>query len=46
MAPVILGNLNNGQQQVSGQSITANTKLVTQNAYALLMKMKNNAEEE
>jgi cobalt-zinc-cadmium efflux system membrane fusion protein len=46
MAPVTMGNLNNGQQQISGQSITASTKLVTQNAYALLMKMKNNAEEE
>jgi cobalt-zinc-cadmium efflux system membrane fusion protein len=46
MAQVTMGNLNNGQQQISGQSITANTKLVTQNAYALLMKMKNNAEEE
>ena len=46
MAPVTIGNLNDGQQQISGQSITANTKLVTQNAYALLMKLKNNAEEE
>ena len=46
MTPVTLGNLNNGQQQISVQSITANTKLVIQNAYALLMKMKNNAEEE
>ncbi len=46
MVPVTTGNQNNRQQQISGQSITANTKLVTQNAYALLMKMKNNAEEE
>lgn len=46
MVPVTIGNLNDGQQQITAQSITANTKLVTHNAYALLMKMKNNAEEE
>jgi cobalt-zinc-cadmium efflux system membrane fusion protein len=46
MVPVTTGNLNEGQQQIIGQNITAKTKLVTQNAYALLMKMKNNAEEE
>ncbi len=46
MVPVTIGNLNGGQQQITAQSITANTKLVTHNAYALLMKMKNNAEEE
>jgi cobalt-zinc-cadmium efflux system membrane fusion protein len=46
MVPVTVGNQNNGQQHINGQNITANTKLVTQNAYSLLMKMKNNAEEE
>lgn len=45
MTPVTPGYHSGGQQQVEGEGINANTKLVTKNAYALLMKMKNSAEE-
>ncbi|MDT3401368.1 efflux RND transporter periplasmic adaptor subunit [Mucilaginibacter terrae] len=44
--PVTPGYQNNGLQQIEGGGINANTKLVTKNAYALLMKMKNSAEDE
>ncbi|MBL4675162.1 MAG: efflux RND transporter periplasmic adaptor subunit [Mucilaginibacter sp.] len=46
ITPVALGNANAGKQQVSGAGITDKTKIVTKNAYALLMKLKNNSEEE
>jgi len=40
------GHQNAGQQQIEGYGINAGTRMVTKNAYALLMKMKNNAEED
>lgn len=46
MVPVTLGNANAGMQQISATGISANTNIVTKNAYALLMKLKNSAEEE
>jgi len=46
MLRVTPGNIQEGQEQFSAAGITENTRLVTKNAYALLMKMKNSAEEE
>jgi membrane fusion protein, heavy metal efflux system len=46
MMPVTLGYQNGGQQQIDGAGINMNTRLVVKNAYALLMKSKNSAEEE
>lgn len=46
MLPVNTGIANNGMQQIDGAGINADTKLVVKNAYALLMKLKNSAEEE
>lgn len=46
MVRVTPGNVHNGQEQISAPEVSAGTKLVTKNAYALLMKMKNSAEEE
>lgn len=46
IVPVTPGYQSNGQQQIEGEGINANSKLVTKNAYALLMKMKNSAEDE
>lgn len=46
MTPVSLGNQSEGRQQISGGAVTEKTELVTKNAYALLMKMKNSADED
>ncbi|MBW8684631.1 efflux RND transporter periplasmic adaptor subunit [Chitinophaga rhizophila] len=46
MVQVTPGNVHEGQEQFSAPGITEVTRLVTKNAYALLMKMKNSAEEE
>ncbi|RFZ94120.1 efflux RND transporter periplasmic adaptor subunit [Mucilaginibacter conchicola] len=46
ITPVALGNANAGKQQVSGEGLTDKTTIVTKNAYALLMKLKNSAEDE
>ncbi|UEG51940.1 efflux RND transporter periplasmic adaptor subunit [Mucilaginibacter daejeonensis] len=46
MMPVKTGDERNGRQQIDGAGIGVGTRIVTKNAYALLMKMKNNAEEE
>jgi len=45
MVPVSLGILQNGQQQILPNEDIANKNIVLENAYALLMKMKNSAEE-
>jgi cobalt-zinc-cadmium efflux system membrane fusion protein len=41
---VIPGDVNNGQKQIEAAGINTSTKLVTKNAYALLMKMKNSGD--
>ena len=46
MTKVTLGNQSNGKQQIDAPGITSSTRLVTKNAYTLLMKMKNSGEEE
>ncbi len=46
MVEVTLGNANAGMQQISTLTLTTNTDIVTKNAYSLLMKLKNSAEEE
>ncbi|TWR29176.1 efflux RND transporter periplasmic adaptor subunit [Mucilaginibacter pallidiroseus] len=46
MMEVKPGNESEGMQQVDGTGIDSKTRLVTKNAYTLLMKMKNSAEEE
>ncbi len=46
MTNVEPGNRQNDKQQISGSNISDKTQLVTKNAYALLMKMKNSADEE
>lgn len=46
MVAVTPGNVYEGKEQFSAPGITESTRLVTKNAYALLMKMKNSAEEE
>lgn len=46
MTPVEPGNHHSGKQQINGGGISEKTKLVTKNAYALLMKMKNSADED
>lgn len=46
MLRVTPGNVNKGQEQFSAPGVDTSTRLVTKNAYALLMKMKNSAEEE
>jgi cobalt-zinc-cadmium efflux system membrane fusion protein len=45
MTQVTLGNANQGLQQISAPGLTADTNIVTKNAYALLMKLKNSGEE-
>lgn len=46
MVPVTAGEASNGIQQIQSAYITAATKVVTKNAYAILMKIKNTEEEE
>ncbi|GAB3934827.1 efflux RND transporter periplasmic adaptor subunit [Mucilaginibacter myungsuensis] len=46
MTPVTLGNTNGGMQHISSPGIDTQTPIVTKNAYALLMKLKNSAEED
>ena len=46
MTKVALGNQSQGKQQIDAPGINSSTKLVTKNAYTLLMKMKNSGEEE
>ncbi|MDJ1482954.1 efflux RND transporter periplasmic adaptor subunit [Cytophagaceae bacterium YF14B1] len=46
MKRVVPGNTNGDLEQIDAPGITTATKLVTKNAYALLMKMKNSAEGE
>lgn len=46
MTEVKPGISSNGRQQIEGAGITAQTSLVTKNAYAVLMKNKNTGEEE
>lgn len=46
MVQVTPGNVYEGKEQFAAPGITEATRLVTKNAYALLMKMKNSAEEE
>lgn len=46
MTRVTLGNQSQGKQQIDAPGINSSTKLVTKNAYTLLMKMKNSGEEE
>ncbi|MVN92926.1 efflux RND transporter periplasmic adaptor subunit [Mucilaginibacter aquatilis] len=46
MMPVTLGNQHNGKQQINSKSLTVNTRVVAKNAYALLMKLKNSADED
>lgn len=46
MTKVSLGNKSAGKQQITAADITSSTKLVTRNAYTLLMKLKNSGEEE
>jgi cobalt-zinc-cadmium efflux system membrane fusion protein len=45
MVPVELGIAQNGQQQIIPKDDLGEKKIVLQNAYALLMKLKNSAEE-
>lgn len=40
------GNINNGKEQIEAPGLDNYSKLVTKNAYALLMKMKNSGEAE
>jgi cobalt-zinc-cadmium efflux system membrane fusion protein len=46
MIRVTPGNVHDGQEQFSAPGVSEQTRIVTKNAYALLMKMKNSAEEE
>ena len=46
MTRVMLGNQSQGKQQIEAPGVNSSTKLVTKNAYTLLMKMKNSGEEE
>lgn len=46
MTKVALGNQSNGKQQIDAPGINSSTRMVTKNAYTLLMKMKNSGEEE
>ena len=46
MTKVALGNQSQGKQQIDAAGINRTTKLVTKNAYTLLMKLKNSGEEE
>ncbi|MCE7039675.1 efflux RND transporter periplasmic adaptor subunit [Dyadobacter sp. CY312] len=39
------GTISNGKQQIESEKINSNTKIVTKNAYSLLMKIKNTEEE-
>ena len=39
------GTINNGKQQIEADKIDHNSKIVTKNAYSLLMKIKNTEEE-
>ena len=44
MLPVKAGVANGGKQQIEAAGVNSKTKLVTKNAYALLMKIKNTEE--
>lgn len=46
MTKVALGNQSQGKQQIDAPGIDGATKLITKNAYTLLMKLKNSGEEE
>jgi cobalt-zinc-cadmium efflux system membrane fusion protein len=46
MIEVEPGAINNAKQQIAAQGIEPTTKIVTKNAYSLLMKIKNTEEEE
>lgn len=45
MEPVEIGLLQNGKQQIFPKTDLSNRNIAVQNAYSLLMKMKNSAEE-
>jgi cobalt-zinc-cadmium efflux system membrane fusion protein len=45
MVPIELGIAQNGQQQIIPKDDLGEKNIVLQNAYALLMKLKNSAEE-
>ncbi|KAA6439830.1 efflux RND transporter periplasmic adaptor subunit [Dyadobacter flavalbus] len=45
MTEVKPGVVHSGKQQIEAENITANTRMVVKNAYALLMKIKNTEEE-
>lgn len=46
MVRVTPGNVHEGREQFSAPGVDTSTRVVIKNAYALLMKMKNSAEEE
>ncbi|RXK86827.1 efflux RND transporter periplasmic adaptor subunit [Filimonas effusa] len=46
MTEIVPGISSKGRQQIEANGITAQTSLVTKNAYAVLMKIKNTGEEE
>ncbi|MCC8407942.1 efflux RND transporter periplasmic adaptor subunit [Mucilaginibacter sp. UR6-1] len=46
MSEVMPGEVNAGREEINGTGIDSTTRLVTKNAYSLLMKMKNSAEDE
>ena len=46
MTKVSLGNQSQGKQQIEAPGLNSSTRMVTKNAYTLLMKMKNSGEEE
>lgn len=46
LVQVTLGQLQEGRQQIYSPAIQTGTQLVVENAYALLMKMKNTADED
>ncbi|MBE9583577.1 efflux RND transporter periplasmic adaptor subunit [Mucilaginibacter sp. JRF] len=46
MSEVTPGEVNGGREEINGAGIDSATRIVTKNAYALLMKMKNSAEDE
>ncbi|PWV46137.1 efflux RND transporter periplasmic adaptor subunit [Chitinophaga sp. S165] len=46
MVQVTPGNIHEGQEQFSAPGVDTSTRVVTRNAYALLMKMKNSGDEE
>ncbi len=46
MQPVVIGNRQAGQLQITASGVDVSSRIVTRNAYALLMKMKNSGEED